>query len=90
MKQQTIQIQKPLENTKDVIELPKTQKLVKAKTLLEQFEQKLIPSGAVAFFTILYQDSCYLVKPHDMVPHDATVQRTSQHGLLGFGAIASG
>ena len=90
MKQQIVQTEKPLGNTKDGIELPKTQNMVKAKTLLEPVEQKLIPRGEFAFFTILYRGSCYIVKPHDMVPDAATVQRTNQNNLLGFSAIASG
>ncbi len=89
MKQQTIQIQKPLENTNDGINIPKTTTMVRAATLLEPFEQKIVPK-TIGFFTVVYNEQCYLVKPHDMVPSTATIQRTKQNHLMGFDAIVSG
>ena len=86
---QYIQFAKPNPNAKSIQELPKSANMVKAVSLLKDHEQKVVPKMA-AFITIAVGGEVFAVRPHDMVPAQATVVRSRTDALVGIAAVVGG
>ena len=86
---QQIRFAKPNPSAKSINELPKSDKMVKAVSLLKDFEQKAVPKIA-AFITVEVDDEVFAVRPHDLVPARATVLRGEKESLVGIAAVVGG
>ena len=82
-------IKKLSARTQDTKQLPKTESMVTVSSMMSQQDHSQFNKGLASVF-VEVGSQIFSVRPQQMVPRDAVIQRDEQSQVIGISAVSGG